>query len=112
MNSLRDACKILGYVVVTGSVIYSGSAILANSEVSQVALRILASSPFTGAKYGSLTFGCVGALIGYSGGDSAGKFYFTRGHMAFTGGIIGGVSGAITGAILLTAYNHISINIV
>lgn len=113
MNNLGNVCKVLGYAVAGVSVIYTGSAILANSPVSAVALRVIGSSPFKGAGFGLVTFGCIGAWIGYSEGDSMrGKNYANRYHKALIGGIIGGVSGALNGAILLTAYNHLSIHVV
>lgn len=113
MNSLGNVCKGLGYAVVASSLIYSGSAVLANSEVQEVALRILTSSPFTGAGYGLLSCGFVGALIGYSqGSDCIHKYSIGRLGSALIGGAIGIVGGALGGAVLLTSYNHISIQIV
>ena len=50
MNNL-DVCKVLGYAVVTSSVIYTATAFLTNSQVQQIVLRILTSSPLTGAGY-------------------------------------------------------------
>lgn len=95
------------------SVIYTGSSILANSPFTKVAFRVIGSSPFKGAGFGLMTFGCVGTWIGYSEGDSIrGKNYANRYHKALIGGIIGGVSGAFSCAILFTAYNHLSIKIV
>lgn len=112
MNNL-DVCKVLGYAVVTGSVIYTATAFLTNSQVQQIVLRILTSSPVTGAGYGLLSCGFVGALIGYSKGDDGTlRFALNRGQKAIIGGTIGAVGGAFSGAILLTTYNHTSINIV